>query len=83
MIAAPLLVQTDPVVMSAALAFQNHIFGIGWESGCCNAMSDRYCAAGLALKAAYDDAHRERSEPEAPPVHTRRRQRVDTSRGAG
>ena len=57
MIADPLLVQTDPAVMSAARAFQNHIFGIGWETGCCNAMTPRYCAAGLALKSAYDLAH--------------------------
>ena len=83
MIADPLLVQTDPVVMSAARAFQEHIFGVGWETGCCNAVNSRYCASGLSLKDAYDLAHRERSEPEAPPVYTRQRQRVDTSRGAG
>ena len=83
MIADPLLVQTDPAVMSAARAFQDHIFGVGWETGCCNAVTPRYCAAGLALKAAYDDAHSERAETEAPPVDTRQRQRIDTSRGAG
>ena len=69
--------------ITGARAFQEHIFGIGWESGCCNAMSGRYCASGLALKVAYDDAHRERAETEAPPVDTRQRQRIDTSRGAG
>ncbi len=83
MIADPLLVQTDPFVQSAARDFQEHIFGIGWETGCCNAVNARYCADGLALKADYEHEHCERSEPESPPVYTRRRPSVDTHRRAG